>query len=829
MSEAKGQDDDNKTAPRRTLQLKKPVEGAPVRTGTAGRSKVVVVEKKRRRMATRDAAGDPQAAAADVRLDATSAHLTKSELDARAKALEDAKVRAQDEARAKAAEEALRAQETEERQKAEAEEKARREAAGEPEPEPQPEAAPEAPAAETGAAAAAEDTAPRPEKKDTHVKVDRPREEREEDGRGKKAAPKAPVKGGERRRGKLTLSDALQEDDGESRQRSLASVRRARERQKQLKRQMHEPPQKVVREVTIPEAITVQELASRMAERGNDVIKALMRMDVMATINQTLDADTAELLVEEFGHKSRRVAESDVEIGVFGDKDDPAVLQPRPPVVTVMGHVDHGKTSLLDAIRQADVVSGEAGGITQHIGAYQVTTEDGHRITFIDTPGHAAFTAMRARGAKVTDIVILVVAADDSVMPQTIEAIQHAKAAGVPMIVAINKVDKPDANPDKVRQELLQHEVFVEDMGGDVLSVEVSAKNKTNLDKLLEAVILQAELMDITANPDRPAEGVVVESKLEKGRGPVATVLVQRGTMRIGDIFVAGAQWGRVRALLDERGNPVKDATPSQPVEVLGLSGAPEAGDEFSVVADEGRAREITSYRQRQITDKRTSVTGRTSLETMFTRLKEAQADELAIVIKGDVQGSVEAIVGSLEKLNTDEVAVRVVYSGVGGITESDINLAQASQAPVVAFNVRASKQARDMAEKEGIEIRYYSVIYDLVDDIKAIMSGMLAPERKETAIGIAEVKDVFKVSKVGWVAGCLVTNGVARRDCHVRVLRDDVVIHDGTMASLRRFKDEVREVQSGTECGIAITNFQDVKAGDTLELYEVEEVQRSL
>jgi len=827
MSEAKGQDDDNKTAPRRTLQLKKPVEGAPVRTGSAGRSKVVVVEKKRRRMAPRDASGDTPAAN-DPRLDAASAHLTKSELEARARALEDAKVRAQEEARVKAAEEARRAKEEEERLKAEAEEKARREAAGEPEPEPRPEAAPEEPVAEA-AAPAAEDAAPRPEKKDTHLKVDRPREDERDEGRGKKALPKAAPKGGERRRGKLTLSDALQEDDGESRQRSLASVRRARERQKQLKRQMHEPPQKVVREVTIPEAITVQELASRMAERGNEVIKALMKMGVMATINQTLDADTAELLVEEFGHKSRRVAESDVEIGVFGDKDDPAALQPRPPVVTVMGHVDHGKTSLLDAIRQADVVSGEAGGITQHIGAYQVTIEDGHRITFIDTPGHAAFTAMRARGAKVTDIVILVVAADDSVMPQTIEAIQHAKAANVPIIVAINKVDKPDANPDKVRQELLQHEVFVEEMGGDVLSVEVSAKNRTNLDKLLEAVVLQSELMDLTANPDRPAEGVVVESKLEKGRGPVATVLVQRGTMRIGDIFVAGAQWGRVRALLDERGNQVKEATPSQPVEVLGLSGAPEAGDEFSVVADEGRAREITSYRQRQITEKRTSTTGRTSLESMFTRLKEDQAEELAIVIKGDVQGSVEAIIGSLEKLNTDEVAVRVVYSGVGGITESDINLAQASQAPVVAFNVRATKQARDLAEREGIEIRYYSVIYDLVDDIKAIMSGMLAPERQETAIGIAEVKEVFRVSKVGWVAGCLVTDGVARRDCHVRVLRDDVVIHDGTMASLRRFKDEVREVQSGTECGIAITNFQDVKAGDTLELYEVEEVQRSL
>jgi len=836
MSEAKGQDDDNKTAPRRTLQLKKPVEGAPVRSGTAGRNKVVVVEKKRRRMTTRDTSGEaPQqgAAPAEMPSDAATQHLTKSELEARAKALEEAKVRAQEEARAKAEEDARRAREEEARRKAEAEEKARREAAGEPEPEPQPQAEPEAPKAEEAgtAAAAPEDAAPRPEKKDTHVKVDRPREdERDEEIRGKKALPKGPGKGaGERRRGKLTLTDALQEEDGESRQRSLASVRRARERQKQLKRQSHEPPQKVVREVTIPEAITVQELASRMAERGNEVIKALMKMGVMATINQTLDADTAELIVEEFGHKSRRVAESDVEIGVFGEEDDPATLQPRPPVVTVMGHVDHGKTSLLDAIRQEDVVSGEAGGITQHIGAYQVTLEDGNKITFIDTPGHAAFTAMRARGAKVTDIVILVVAADDSVMPQTIEAIQHAKAAGVPMIVAINKCDKPDADANKVRQELLQHEVFVEEMGGDVLSVEVSATKKMNLDKLLEAVTLQSELMDLKANPDRPAEGVVVESKLEKGRGPVATVLVQRGTMRVGDIFVAGAQWGRVRAMLDERGNQVKEATPSQPVEVLGLSGAPEAGDEFSVVEDEGRAREITSYRQRQITEKRTSVTGRTSLESMFTKLKEDQAAELAIVIKGDVQGSVEAIVGSLEKLNTEEVAVRVVYSGVGGITESDINLAQASQAPVVAFNVRATKQARDLAEREGIEIRYYSVIYDLVDDIKAIMSGMLAPERQETAIGIAEVKEVFKVSKVGWVAGCLVTDGVARRDCHVRVLRDDVVIHDGTLASLRRFKDEVREVQSGTECGIAIANFQDVKAGDMLELYEVEEVQRSL
>jgi translation initiation factor IF-2 len=831
MTQAKGQDDDNtatQSSGRRTLQLKKPVEGAPVRPSSAGRNKVVVVEKKRRRMA-RDPRDEGEGRGlSDVFSD--SGNLTRSEMEARAKALEDARQRAQDEARQKAEDEARRAVEAAEEARRVAEEAASRATEAPAQETPAP-ALPQEPAAADAAPGAAprpgHDAAhPRPER----LKADEERETRDDEARGKKALPKvADPRKGERRRGKLTLTDALQEEEGEERQRSLASVRRARERQKALKRQAHEPPTRVVRDVVIPEAITVQDLASRMAERGSEVIKALMRMGIMATINQPLDADTAELVVEEFGHKSRRVAESDVEIGVFGDKDDPALLKSRPPVVTVMGHVDHGKTSLLDAIRQADVVSGEAGGITQHIGAYQVTLPEGNKITFIDTPGHAAFTAMRARGAKVTDIVVLVVAADDSVMPQTIEAIQHAKAAKVPMIVAINKVDKPDADPARVRQELLQHEVFVEQMGGDVLDVEVSAKNRTNLDKLLEAIALQAELMELKANPDRPAEGVVIESKLEKGRGPVATILVQRGTMRIGDIFVAGAQWGRVRALLDERGQPVKEALPAQPVEVLGLSGAPEAGDEFSVVEDEGRAREITAYRQRQINEKRSTVTARTSLESMFTRLKEDQTKELAVVVKADVQGSLEAIIGSLEKLGTDEVAVRVVYGGVGGITESDINLAQASQSPVIGFNVRATSQARDLAEREGIEIRYYSIIYDLVDEIKSLLSGMLAPRREETAIGMAEVKEVFKVTKVGWVAGCLVTDGHVRRDAHVRVLRDDIVIHDGVLASLRRFKDEVKEVVAGTECGIAIANFQDVKAGDTLEIYEVEEVQRTL
>ncbi len=629
-----------------------------------------------------------------------------------------------------------------------------------------------------------------------------------------------------RRTGKLTLGKAL--DDNE-RIRSMASVRRARERDKRNARNGMDKPLKVVRDVVVPEVITVQELANRMAERGVDVIKLLMGMGVMATINQSIDADTAELIVQEFGHRVKRVAESDVEVGLTGEIDLEDVLLPRAPVVTVMGHVDHGKTSLLDALRSTDVAAGEAGGITQHIGAYQVVLSGDQKITFLDTPGHEAFTSMRARGAKATDIVVLVVAADDGIMPQTIEAIRHAKAAGVPIVVAINKIDKPGANAQRVRQDLLQHEIVTEDMGGDVQAVEVSAKQRLGLDKLEEAILLQAEILDLKANPDRAAAGVVIEAKLDRGRGPVATVLIQRGTLKVGDIIVAGGEWGRVRALLDERGRQLPGAGPSVPVEVLGLGGTPSAGDDLQVVADETRAREVTGFRQRRSRDERTSVAPRSSLEQMFSRIKEGQAKELPIVIKGDVQGSVEAIVGSLTKMSTDEVAVRVLHDAVGGITESDVTLARASQAPIIAFNVRANKQARALAESEGVEIRYYSVIYDLVDDIKKALSGLLSPTVRENVIGAAEMRQVFNITKSGWVAGTMVTEGMVKRGAKVRIVRDNVVIYEGTLTSLKRFKDEVREVKAGNECGMAFENWQDIKVGDMIEVFEIEEVARSL
>ncbi|HKJ74764.1 MAG TPA: translation initiation factor IF-2, partial [Alphaproteobacteria bacterium] len=644
--------------------------------------------------------------------------------------------------------------------------------------------------------------------------------------RGGKAAPKAAPRQEPRRRGRLTVTKALSGDD--ERQRSLASFRRAREREKRHMRASSEAPSKVFREVVIPESITVQELANRMAERAVDVIKMLMKMDIMATINQALDADTAELIVSEFGHTPKRVSEADVEIGLKGEDDAPEDLDPRSPVVTVMGHVDHGKTSLLDALRSTDVAAGEAGGITQHIGAYQIMLQSGQKITFLDTPGHEAFTAMRSRGAQVTDIVVLVVAADDGIMPQTVEAINHAKAAGVPMIVAINKMDKPGANPDRIRTELLQHEVICEQMGGDVLNVEVSAINRTNLDKLEEAILLQAEVLELKANPDRPAEGAIVESKLDRGRGPVATVLVQRGTLKVGDVVVAGAHWGRVRALLDDRGNQVEEAGPSKPVEILGLSGTPDAGDEFAVVPNEARAREITAFRQRRERNSRTAGAP-VSLETIFSEINKKQVKELPVVIKSDVQGSAEAIVGALHGLGTEEVAVRIMHSGVGAISESDVTLAKASSAPIIGFNVRATRQAEQLAEAEGIEIRYYSVIYDLVDDLKKVLSGMLAPEVRDTTIGQAEVREVFSVSKAGKVAGCLVTDGVVRRGAMVSLLRDSVVVHQGALSSLRRFKDEVREVQAGTECGIAIENYQDIKVGDVIEVFERTEVAREL
>jgi len=615
----------------------------------------------------------------------------------------------------------------------------------------------------------------------------------------------------------------------EVRERSVASFRRRTQRLKG--HAANEAKEKLAREVTIPEAITIQELANRMSERAVDVIKLLMKQGQMAKITDTIDADTAQLLAEELGHSVRRVAESDVEEGLFDQVDDPAMLHSRPPVVTIMGHVDHGKTSLLDAIRATNVAGGEAGGITQHIGAYQVTSPLGSKITFIDTPGHAAFTSMRARGAKVTDIVVLVVAADDGVMPQTVEAIQHAKAAKVPMIVAINKIDKPDAKPERVRTELLRHEVQVESLGGEMLDVEVSATKKINLDKLLETIGLQSEILDLRANPDRPAEGTVIEAKLDRGRGPVATVLVQRGTLRGGDIVVAGAEWGRVRALLSDTGVSVSDAGPSTPVEILGFNGTPEAGDRLAVVESEARAREVTDYRARQ---KREKVAARASgkrgsLEQMMSQLKTSGRKEFPLLIKGDVQGSVEAIAGALEKLGTEEVGARIILAGAGGISESDVTLAEASGAAIIGFNVRAHKEAREMAERDGVEIRYYNIIYDLVDDVKKAMSGLLAPILRETMLGTALILEIFNISKVGKIAGCRVTEGTVERGANVRLIRDNVVIHEGKLSQLKRFKDDAREVVAGQECGMSFENYQDMRVGDVIECYRVETVQRSL
>ncbi len=639
-------------------------------------------------------------------------------------------------------------------------------------------------------------------------------------------APKPTRSTGEKRRGRLTVVTALTAD--EVRERSVASFRR---RVQRMTGHRDEPKEKIAREVTIPETITIQELANRMAERAVDVIRILMQQGHMAKITDTIDADTAQLIAEELGHTVRRVAEADVEEGMFDTVDDPAQLQPRAPVVTIMGHVDHGKTSLLDAIRSTEVAAGEAGGITQHIGAYQVTSPSGGRITFIDTPGHAAFTAMRARGAKITDIVILVVAADDGVMPQTVEAINHAKAAKVPIIVAINKIDKPDAKPERVRTELLQHEIQVESLGGDVLELEVSAKQKTNLDKLLDMIALQSEVLDLKANPNRPAEGTVIEARLDRGRGPVATVLVQRGTLKPGDIVVAGSEWGRVRALMSDTGHSVVAAGPSMPVEVLGFNGTPEAGDRLAVVNTEARAREITDYRDRQKREKAAArQTGmRGSLEQMIVQLKTSGLKEFPLVIKGDVQGSIEAILGALDKLGTEEVAARVIYSGVGGITESDITLAEASGAVLIGFNVRAHKEAREAAEQAGIEIRYYDIIYNLVDDVKKAMSGLLAPTLRETMLGNAVILEVFKVSKVGNIAGCRVTDGTVERGANVRLIRESVVVHQGKLSQLKRFKDDAREVVAGQECGMAFENYQDMKAGDVIECYRVESVQRTL
>ncbi len=724
---------------------------------------------------------------------------------------EEARRRAEEEARRKAEEEARRKAEEEERQRRLAEEAAKREA----------EEAARRKAEEQGKRAKAEaQKAPAKAKEEPKKKREREKEHK----------PARPVKGaGEKRRGKLTIAKALSGETEEERARSLAAFRRRMERQKKQQQGISEKPkEKVSREVVIPEAITIQELANRMAERAVDVIKFLMQQGQMHKITDVIDADTAELIVMEFGHKPKRVSEADVEEGLEGPEDRPEDLKPRPPVITVMGHVDHGKTSLLDAIRQTKVVDTEAGGITQHIGAYQVETDSG-KITFLDTPGHEAFSSMRARGAKATDIVVLVVAADDGVKPQTIEAISHAKAAEVPIIVAINKIDKPEADPNRVRTELMQHEVFVESMGGDVLDVEVSARTGQGIPDLLEAINLQAELMELKANPDRPGEGIVIEAKLEKGRGPVATVLVQRGTLRVGDIVVAGSAWGRVRALIDDTGRRVKEAGPSMPVEILGFHGVPEAGDKLHVVETEARAREIAEYRERKKREARGAALRKASLEQLMNQMKEGELKEFPVLVKADVQGSAEAIVQALEKLGNEEVRARIVHYGVGGISESDVQLAAATGAVILGFNVRADRKARELAEREGIEIRYYNIIYDLVDDMKAAMSGLLEPEIRETHLGNAEVLEVFKVSGVGKVAGCRVTEGVVRRGAGVRLIRDNVVIYEGKLTSLKRFKDEVEEVPAGQECGMAFENWQDIKKGDVVECYQVEKIERSL
>ena len=664
------------------------------------------------------------------------------------------------------------------------------------------------------------------------------RAEEEEEGRGhrrpgghapapKRPEPARPSRGRDdhRQRGKLTVTRALSDED-DSRARSLAALRRAREKEKRHHQEVG-PTQKQVRDVVVPEAITVQDLANRMAERGADLVKALFKMGMAVTLTQTIDQDTAELLVTEFGHRVKRVSDSDIDIDTSADVDAEATLQPRPPVVTIMGHVDHGKTSLLDAIRGADVVAHEAGGITQHIGAYQVQLPDKSKVTFLDTPGHEAFTEMRARGANVTDIVILVVAADDGLKPQTIEAINHTKAAGVPMIVAINKVDKPEAKPQKVREELLQHEVIVEDMGGEVQDVEVSAVKKTNLDKLLEAIQLQAEILELKANPDRATEGTVIEAKLDKGRGPLATVLVQRGTLRVGDVFVAGASSGKVRAMIDDKGRQVTEAGPSFPVEVLGLSAVPSAGDPFTVVENEARAREVADYRQ-SVLDRKRTTSAPVSLENMFAS-HASTTKEFPMVIKADVHGSVEAIVHALNRISTDEIKVRVLHSGVGAITESDVTLASASGAPIIGFNVRPNAKAREVAERSKVEFRYYDVIYHLTDWVKGAMAGELGPEIIETVVGRAEVKEVFPAGKKDKAAGLLVLEGVIRKGIHARLTREDVIVSKTTISSLRRFKDDVAEVRAGLECGVLLADTNDIKPGDSLEVFEVEERARTL
>ncbi len=877
MTESKNSGDTTLTvAPTKTLSLKRPVEAGIVRQSFShGRSKAVVVEKVKRRTLAPGEAHPPREATppappvppspprapqvpekprsemaqrASVARPAAGVvlrSLTEEEREARTRALSGAREREDEERRQalaeaqareeresrereeraaaaerKREEEARRAHDAEAKRRSEQEAKRRLETGAPPPPAP-----PVAPGARktlgvfTGTTPAVSRQAPAEDEEAKRI-IRRP-------GMPTKVVLPRPTRTGEQKnRGRLTVASATGEED--ERTRSVAAFRR---RVQRLKGHVSEQKEKLSREVVLPETITIQELAGRMSERGVDVIKLLMKQGQMAKITDVIDADTAQLIAEELGHTVKRVAESDVEEGLFGAPDANANLLPRPPVVTIMGHVDHGKTSLLDAIRHANVVSGEAGGITQHIGAYQIVAPNGTPVTFIDTPGHAAFTAMRARGAKVTDIVVLVVAADDGVMPQTVEAIAHARAANVPLIVAINKIDKPDARPERVRSELLQHEVQVELLGGDTLEVEVSATQRTNLDKLLDLIALQAEVLDLKADPARPAEGTVIEARLDRGRGPVATVLVQRGTLHVGDLIVGGSQWGRVRALLDDKGEARHEAGPSMPVEVLGFSGSPEAGDRVAVVESEARAREITEYRERQKREKAAVRGGvvRGSLADMMSQLKTAGRKEFPLVIKGDVQGSVEAIVATLEKLNTEEVAARVIHAGVGGITESDITLAEASNAAVIGFNVRAHKEARALAEQSGIEIRYYNIIYNLIDDVKAAMSGLLPPTLREEMLGNAQILEVFTISKVGKVAGCRVTDGTVQRGANVRLIRDNVVVHEGKLSTLKRFKDEVKQVVAGQECGMAFENYQDMRVGDVIECYNVQEIKRTL
>jgi translation initiation factor IF-2 len=849
-------------SPKGKLELKKSVETGQVRQNFShGRSKVVQVEVRKSKKRPLTGGGDPAAVRNATQGAAmTDTGLTSQEMEVRRRVLEE-ETRNQEEARRRLAEEEARAAREAEEARVRAEEEAKAQAerdaaeaaakaaaeaaaAAAPAPEPTVEAANEAPA-EVKTEAPRPGPRPVPAGDEARPGPRRVVEDEDDDGRNAKkvvrgvggpggGAPAAPKPAATKRvepkrRGKLTISAALSGDDRSERGRSVAAMRRAKQKEKRKAEGMG-PGERVVRDVTIPDVITVQELANRMAERGANVIKVLMKMGVMATINQTIDADTAELVVAEFGHTPRRVSESDVELGLVDDKPETEdTLVSRPPVVTVMGHVDHGKTSLLDALRATDVAGGEAGGITQHIGAYQVTMEGGQKITFIDTPGHAAFTAMRARGAKVTDIVVLVVAANDGIMPQTVEAIRHARAAEVPVVVAINKMDLPDANADRVRQDLLQHELVVEQMGGDVLNIEVSAKKRINLGKLEEAILLQAEILDLKANPNRACQGVVVEAKVEKGRGSVATVLVQKGTVKVGDIFVAGSEWGRVRALVDDHGNRVDSAGPSYPVEVLGFQGTPSAGDDFIVVEDENRAREVSEYRQRKDREAQQVRSARGTMEQMFEKIQAGEARELPVVVKADVQGSVEALVGTLEKLGNDNVKIRVLHAAVGGINESDITLAKASDAVIIGFNVRANPQAREMARRDGVEIRYHSIIYAVADELKQMLSGMLEPTYKETFIGYAQIREVFNITKVGKVAGCMVTEGIVKRGARVRLLRDDVVVHEGSLGQLKRFKDDVREVREGYECGMSFENYNDIQSGDVIECYEMEEIAAEL